>query len=35
MDETNIAIFNRKTIRRKLVGDKWFFSVVDVIGGIN
>ncbi|MDO8517192.1 MAG: Bro-N domain-containing protein [Nanoarchaeota archaeon] len=30
-DTTNIAIFNGKTIRRKLVGDKWFFSVIDVV----
>src|SRR3989339_360313 len=28
---THIAIFNGKRIRRKLVGDKWFFSVVDII----
>ncbi len=28
---THIAIFNGKTIRRKLIGDKWFFSVVDII----
>lgn len=30
-NETNIAIFNGKTIRRKLIEDKWFFSVVDII----
>ncbi|MEK6833805.1 MAG: Bro-N domain-containing protein [Nanoarchaeota archaeon] len=29
---THIAIFNGKSIRRKLVDDKWFFSVVDIIG---
>ena len=29
---THIAIFNGKAIRRKLVDDKWFFSVVDVVG---
>lgn len=29
--ETHIAIFNGKAIRRKLVNDKWFFSVVDII----
>ncbi|MBS3088564.1 Bro-N domain-containing protein [Candidatus Pacearchaeota archaeon] len=29
--ETHIAIFNGKSIRRKLVDDKWFFSVVDII----
>ena len=31
-EETHIAIFNGKTIRRKLVDDKWFFSVVDIVG---
>lgn len=31
-NETHIAIFNGKSIRRKLVNDKWFFSVVDIIG---
>ena len=30
-EETHIAIFNGKAIRRKLVDDKWFFSVVDVV----
>ena len=30
--ETHIAIFNGKAIRRKLVEDKWFFSIVDVVG---
>jgi len=30
--ETHIAIFNGKAIRRKLVNDKWFFSVVDIVG---
>ena len=29
--DTHIAIFNGKSIRRKLIGDKWFFSVVDII----
>jgi len=29
---THIAIFNGKRIRRKLVGDKWFFSVIDIVG---
>ncbi len=33
-DETHIALFNGKMIRRKLVGDKWFFSVVDVVGAL-
>ena len=31
-EDTHIAIFNGKIIRRKLIGDKWFFSVVDVVG---
>lgn len=31
---THIAIFNGKAIRRKLVNDKWFFSVVDVVGAL-
>jgi len=31
-NETHIAIFNGKSIRRKLVNDEWFFSVVDVVG---
>ncbi len=31
-NETHIAIFNGKTIRRKLIDDKWFFSVVDIVG---
>ena len=30
-DTTHIAIFNGKAIRRKLVGDKWFFSVIDIV----
>lgn len=30
-EDTYIAIFNGKSIRRKLIGDKWFFSVVDVV----
>ena len=33
-EETHIAIFNEKAIRRMLVGDKWFFSVVDVVGAL-
>ena len=28
---THIAIFNGKSIRRKLVDDKWFFSIVDIV----
>ena len=31
-NEIHIAVFNGKTIRRKFVSDKWFFSVVDIIG---
>ncbi len=31
-EPTHIAIFNGRAIRRKLVNDKWFFSVVDIIG---
>jgi prophage antirepressor-like protein len=31
-NETHIAIFNGKSIRRKLVNNEWFFSVVDIIG---
>jgi hypothetical protein len=31
-EETRIAIFNGKRIRRKLIGDTWFFSVVDIVG---
>ena len=32
IEDTHIAIFNGKSIRRRLVGDSWFFSVVDVVG---
>src|SRR3989338_5253589 len=31
-DDTHIAIFKGKAIRRKFVNDKWFFSVIDVVG---
>ncbi len=31
-NETHIAIFNGKRIRRKLIEDKWFFSIVDIVG---
>ena len=31
-DETHIAVFNGKAIRRKLVNNEWFFSVVDIVG---
>ena len=30
-ENTHIAIFNGKAIRRKLIGDKWFFSIIDII----
>lgn len=30
--DTHIAIFNKKAIRRKLIKDKWYFSVVDIVG---
>jgi DNA-damage-inducible protein D len=33
-EDTHIALFNEKAIRRKLVGDKWFFSVIDVVGAL-
>ena len=33
-EETHIAIFHGKKIRRKLIGDKWFFSVVDIVGAL-
>jgi len=29
--DTHIAIFNGKSIRRKLINGEWFFSVVDVV----
>ena len=31
-EDTHIAIFNGKSIRRKLIDGKWFFSVVDIVG---
>jgi len=31
-EDTHIAIFKGKAIRRRLIGDKWFFSIVDIIG---
>src|SRR3989344_2073429 len=31
-ENTHIAIFNGKAIRRKLIGDKWHFSIIDTIG---
>src|SRR3989338_3154296 len=33
-ESTHIAIFRGKAIRRKLVNDEWFFSVVDVVGAL-
>ena len=30
-EETHIAIFNGKRIRKKIVNNEWFFSVVDII----
>ncbi len=33
-EDTHIALFKGKAIRRKLVGDKWFFSVVDIVGAL-
>ena len=32
--ETHIALFNGKAIRRKLIKEKWFFSVVDIVGAL-
>jgi len=29
--DTHIALFRGKSIRRKLVNDEWFFSIVDII----
>ncbi len=33
-EDTHIAIFKGNAIRRKFIGDKWFFSVVDVVGAL-
>jgi hypothetical protein len=30
-EETHIAIFKGKAIRRKFIDDKWFFSIIDII----
>jgi len=30
-EDTHIAIFNGKSIRRRLVDNEWFFSIIDVI----
>ena len=32
--DTHIAIFKGKAIRRKLIENKWFFSVVDIVGAL-
>jgi DNA-damage-inducible protein D len=34
IEETRIAIFKGKVIRKKFIGDKWFFSIVDVVGAL-
>jgi len=31
-EDTHIALFKGKAIRRKLINNKWFFSVVDIVG---
>ena len=33
-EDTHIALFKGKAIRRKLVGDKWFFSIIDIIAAL-
>ncbi len=33
-EDMHIAIFRGKAIRRKLVEDKWFFSIIDVVGAL-
>lgn len=30
-EETHLALFNGKEIRRKLVADRWFFSIIDIV----
>ncbi len=32
MEETHIALFNGKAIRKKFVSGKWAFSIIDVVG---
>jgi hypothetical protein len=32
--ETHIALFRGKAIRKKLIDNKWFFSIVDVVGAL-
>ena len=33
-EDTHIILFKGKAVRRKLVENKWFFSVVDVVGAL-
>lgn len=33
-EDTHIALFKGKAIRRRLIENKWFFSVVDVVGAL-
>lgn len=33
-EDTHIALFKGNAIRRKFIGNKWFFSVVDVVGAL-
>ena len=35
MENNKPIIFQNKTIRRTLVNDEWFFSVVDVVAALN
>lgn len=30
-EDTHIALFNEKAIRRKLIDSKWFFSIIDIV----
>jgi DNA-damage-inducible protein D len=32
--DTHIAVFHGKNIRRKLVNNKWFFSIIDIAGAL-
>jgi hypothetical protein len=34
IDEKTIVVFHEKVIRRIWIDDKWFFSVVDIIGAL-
>ena len=31
-NELHVALFKGKTIRRKFIDNKWFFSIVDIVG---